>query len=276
MVTSNSRSILIGLASIVVGVLFFSFAANAAAPLSKTDDPVSNEWEFIAAPYLMFANLKGTVTIGQMGVPLDMSFGDLFKHLDFAFAAQMEARKGRFGLVVNVQYMKLGAAQEIETPEEFLQPVLDIGMDQFMLESWAFWRSPTDWGYLDLFAGVRYTDFKMSMTFNPGLELNPGLEANMGIHPTWASPIFGARTLITFSDRWYGILRGDVGGFGAGSDFTWSFNGGVGYNISRIFDLTLTFRYIEDDYKEGTEGMPDYFAWDLKTYGGMLGMVFHW
>ena len=275
MVIRNSRRGLIGLMSVVVGTLFFSFAANA-APLSKTDDPVADQWEFIAAPYLMFANLKGTVTIGQVGVPIDMSFGDLVKNLDFAFAAQLEVRKGRFGFIVNGQYMKLSGAQEIETPGSFLQPILDAGMEQFLLESWAFWRSPTDWGYVDLFAGVRYTDFKMNMTFNPDLELNPGLEANFGIHPTWASPIFGARTMITFSDRWYGILRGDVGGFGAGSDFTWSFNGGVGFNVSRIFDLTLTFRYIEDDYKEGTEGTSDYFAWDLKTYGGMLGMVFHW
>jgi hypothetical protein len=157
-----------------------------------------------------------------------------------------------------------------------LQPILDASLEQLMLESWAFWRSQTDWGYLDLFAGFRYTDVNMSMTFDPGLPLNPGLDANFGIHPSWTSPIFGARTVITFSDRWYGILRGDVGGFGMGSDFTWSFNGGVGYNVSDIFDLTLTFRYIYDDYEKGTKGTADYFAWDIETYGGMLGLVFHW
>ena len=150
---------------LMVGVAMTQ-SANAQAPLSKTDDPVSDDWEFIAAPYLQFANLEGTVTIGQMGIPVDVSFGDIVDNLDFVFAAQLEVRKGRFGFVFNGLYMKLGAEQEIETHGDFLQPILDVGMEEFLMESWAFWRSPTDWGYIDLFAGIRYTDFKMSMTFD--------------------------------------------------------------------------------------------------------------
>lgn len=37
----------------------------------------------------------------------------------------------------------------------------------------------------------------------------------------WVDPIIGLRWLWGFSDRWSLKLRGDIGGFGVGSDFAW-------------------------------------------------------
>ena len=267
----NTRSLIAGL----VGLVLMTTTAQA-APLSKADDGISDEFEFIAAPYLMFANLSGDFAIGQVGGPIDVGFGTIFDNLDFAFAADLEARKGRWGVVVNGQYMKLSASSDIQTPGPILQPILDASMAMFLLDSFVTWRTPLEAGWVDVFAGIRYTDFKTTLEFDPGLPLNPGLGAMHRVHPTWVSPIIGVRAAINLSEKWYVLLRGDIGGFGAGSDFTWSFNGGFGYSVSKSFDITLTFRYINDDYEEGTEGMPDYFEWDMETYGGQLGLVFHW
>lgn len=268
------RRVLGAVTSLVVAFALSQTALS--APLSNADDGISDEWEFIAAPYILFANLSGDVAIGQVGVPIEMGFGDIVNNLDFAFAANLEMRKGRWAFVVDGQYMKLSALAEIETPGPILQPILDAGMKMFLMESFVAWRTPIQNGWLDLFGGIRYTDFNMNMTFDPGLPLNPGLMPMTSISPSWVSPIIGARAGVDLTENLYLLVRTDVGGFGAGSSFTWSFNGGFGYKVSRIFDLSLTFRYIDDDYKEGTEGTPDYFKWDMTTYGAMLGFVFNW
>jgi hypothetical protein len=273
------RTFLFGLTSRLIGGLVGVLALSQAAfsaPLTNSDDGISDEWEFIVAPYLWLASLDGDVTIGQIGVPVVMSTSQLLDNLDFAFAVRTELRKGRWGLLVDGQYLKLGASSDIETPGPILQPILDASIEQFLLESWAFYRTPIDRGYVDLYAGIRYTDFGLKMTFNPDLPLNPGFALDYSISPSWVSPIFGFRTGYDFSEKWYGLFRADIGGFGAGSSMTFSFNAGVGVKVSRIFDLTLSFRYLKDEYDEGTEGMPDYFEYDMETYGGMLGLVFNW
>ena len=259
----------------LAGALIISSAASA-APLSRSDDGISEDFEFIIAPYLMFANLSGEFSVGQIGAPVDISFGDIVDNLDFAFAMNAEARKGRWGVVLDGQYMKLGVESEVETPGPILSPIVDASIKFFVMNSVVTWRQPINNGWIDLFAGIRYTDFKNTLSFMPGGPLNPGLELENSIHPTWVSPIFGFRAAVDITDVWYIITRADIGGFGAGSSLTYSFNAGIGFNISRSFDITLTFRYLADDYKEGTEGMADFFEWDMKTYGGQLGLVFHW
>jgi len=224
----------------------------------------------------MFVSLEGNIAMGQIGAPIEIDFGQIVDNLDFAFAANVEARKGRWGFIVDTQYLKLGVAPDIETPGPILQPILDASLQYVLLNSVVTWRQPIDNGWIDFFAGIRYTDFKTTLEFDPGAPLNPGLGVTHQIHPTWVSPSFGVRAAIDLTDKWYVLVRGDIGGFGAGSKLTWSFNGGVGYSISKSFDLTLTFRVIDDEYNEGTPGAADYFEWDIKAYGGQLGLVFHW
>ena len=59
---------------------------------------------------------------------------------------------------------------------------------------------------------------------------------------------------------------GDVGGFGAGSDFTWQVALGAAYDFSKTISGKFGYRYLSVDYDKGG------FAYDMKTRGVHLGL----
>jgi hypothetical protein len=81
-----------------------SSATNVPAPQPSTSD----EWTFESAPYLWAAALKGNLRVGNNTVIVDSSFSDVFKQLDFAFATQFEAAKGRWRILIDENYVNLG------------------------------------------------------------------------------------------------------------------------------------------------------------------------
>jgi hypothetical protein len=67
-------------------------------------------------------------------------------------------------------------------------------------------------------------------------------------------------------------MRGDLGGFGAGSDFTWNAVGMLGYDFhirSVASTVVLGARALYQDFEDGA------FRWDVTQYGPVLGLAFH-
>mgnify|MGYP000008678725 FL=1 len=94
-------------------------------PNSKTNEPVkkttkpepqaasdSNKWRFESAPYVWFAGLDGELKLGTNTVTVDQSPTDLLKQLDFAFATHAEIWKGKFGILIDENYVNLGTTGE--------------------------------------------------------------------------------------------------------------------------------------------------------------------
>jgi len=65
---------------------------------------------------------------------------------------------------------------------------------------------------------------------------------------------------------------GDIGGFGAASDLTWSATGVVGFDFE-LCELPMTvfagYRAIAHDYSKGSGA--DRFVWDVVLHGPILG-----
>ena len=57
----------------------------------------------------------------------------------------------------------------------------------------------------------------------------------------------------------------DIGGFGAGSDFTWEVYAGLDYAFTDHISAVAGFRYISINYEEGGTDLK------LDTYGPVLG-----
>jgi hypothetical protein len=89
----------------------------------------------------------------------------------------------------------------------------------------------------------------------------------------WVDPLIGARILWHFADRWSLIGRGDIGGFGVGSDFAWNASAYVGFEAARWCTLVLGYRAIGVDYDNDENGSGA-FAYDVITNGGVLGAAF--
>ena len=54
-------------------------------------------------------------------------------------------------------------------------------------------------------------------------------------------PFVGLRGRLDVTDNLYVFARGDVGGFGVGSDFVWNVNTGVGFDITEHFGVAAGY-----------------------------------
>ena len=57
---------------------------------------VTDEWQFLVAPYLWFVGLNGNIAVNGDQSDVDASFGDIWDQLDFAFQIHAEAMKNNY------------------------------------------------------------------------------------------------------------------------------------------------------------------------------------
>ena len=87
----------------------------------------------------------------------------------------------------------------------------------------------------------------------------------------WFDLFVGARYEAQISNRVSLLLRGDVGGFGLGSDLSWNTSVITRWSISN-FAPELGYRVWGVDYNSGSGDSR--FEWDVVTQGVSLGMTF--
>jgi hypothetical protein len=91
----------------------------------------------------------------------------------------------------------------------------------------------------------------------------------------WVDPVVGIRTLWELTPKWTVTALGDIGGFGAGSEFSWQAAGLVGYRFGLLGDdnakVLAGCRALYQDYKSGS-GRNE-FKWDMTLHGPVLGLA---
>jgi hypothetical protein len=227
-------------------------------------------WTFKFTPYFMFSGLDGDVGVRGRTAAVDASFSDLADHLNFGLLGAFEARRGRLGLLTDVIYLDLGADGDFPRP--------DSPLDRFEVDASNFVLSPAV-GYrvtrpgpisVDVGAGIRYWNVSNTLTLTG--EAGGGLELDDS--QDWIDPILGTRLRADFNDHWFGLALGDIGGFGAGSDFTWQAFGAIGYSFDSRghYSLLAGWRQLDVDYENEDEG----FLWDVGMGGPTIGITFAW
>ena len=117
----------------------------------------------------------------------------------------------------------------------------------------------------ELLAGARIWYAANEIEFKPGAA--PGFTADNS--RTWADPLVGALLRYDLTRHWFGVVQGDVGGFGAGSKLSWSVFGGVGYRFTNWCSATVGYRYFHVDYDK------ENFLTNANVQGPLLGLGFH-
>ena len=84
----------------------------------------------------------------------------------------------------------------------------------------------------------------------------------------WVDPIIGGRFHMGLSERWQLSLRGDIGGFGVGSDLSWNVSALLGYRLSERMTLAFGYRHLAIDLVSGNLEL------DLEFSGPFLGISF--
>ncbi len=259
--------------------LLQSTSAITAQDLAPLTGRSPDEWQFVVAGYLWMANLQGSNTIGALTVPIEVDFSTIWDNLDGAFAAHIEARKGAWGAFFDVSYFAIGKDDiEISLPNappqagqlpEDLLPTIDISFSNSIFEAMANYRFGSETSALDVFGGIRYNRLAQDVVVGGPGDLSGGYDVN------WTDPVFGGRYLHRVRDRVLILLRGDVGGFGAGSEFTWNVSGGVSIDVHRRIGLDFLYKYMDIEYRDGTKGTIDFFEYVSTTQGVLLGLSFY-
>jgi opacity protein-like surface antigen len=219
------------------------------------------EWKHEFAPYLWGSAMEGTVGIGDVTAEAEMSFSDILDDLEFGFMGAYRASRDRYSITVDVIYMGLGATEK--GPGGRLKA--DIDVDQIGLE--------TDFGYalnerFTLLGGLRYVSLDADLKVTGPL----GNELSASESQEWVDPVVGAIYTWPLADEWTLNLRGDVGGFGVGSDFAWQAMATLRWQFSPRTALGVAYRYLDIDYEDGKGD--DYFKYDLATSGPAMGVIF--
>ena len=90
----------------------------------------------------------------------------------------------------------------------------------------------------------------------------------------WLDPVIGARVRYTVAPGHELLLRGDIGGFGVGSDFSWQAIGVYAFEFGTYqgiaFSGVIGYRALYVDYVQG-EGRQRY-EFDMLQHGPVLGL----
>lgn len=223
----------------------------------------SNPWEFRIQPYGWLTGIDGTTGPAGFAADVDAGFDDIFDEIEMAAALQFEARRGSWGFIADAFYAELGTSGTLPGPAK-----TDINLDfeQFLGEFVIFYRtSETPQSFVDLYAGVRYNSMSLDLEATSNGTVLQKSEQRSG-DEEWADPIIGLRTQWDINERWFIAAKGDIGGFGVNSDFTWNLQGTVGYKFSESVSCEIGYRYFDTDYSD------DNYIYDIAQSGVLIGV----
>jgi len=269
---------------IAVSMIFLAFAAYPGplaygqTTLPGADKPVEGsgdaKWNFTIAPYMWAVSMDGKVTVGDYSASSSMSFSEIMKNLQVGGLMHMEARKDRIGFFADPIYLKMKqdmtlsavSAGGAQPPTGDITATIETWLVEFgVIYQAGKWRLDDKGGArsasLDMYGGGRYW------------YMHNSLDTTGTASPTgtvdFVDPMIGLSFNADLTERVVLNLRGDIGGFGVGSDFSWSAAALFGYRFTPDITGFLGYRALYLDYK--TSDSPRF---KITMQGPITGIVF--
>jgi len=263
-------------------------------------------WQFRVTPYAWMPGVSGDATVRGHKVDVDVSFLDLFDsgssgvELDSlaALMGYMEAQKGPWTVYGDVIWGKFNfsgdaAAQRNPTANLTLSAGANAGLDYettivesgiaYEVAKWPGARGATT---LDLLGGARYWNQQLDLSLavkgkadldQLGFQRSGSLAVARSGTIDWVDPFVGLRVRHQLTPGQELQFLGDVGGFGAGSDFSWQLFGGYSFDFG-VWQTTLHglvgYRALAVDYSQ--DGAANKNSVDLILHGPVIGLSFRW
>ena len=230
----------------------------------------AQEWTHSLTPYLWGSGMSGKAAIGTPAGPLeadvDVGLDDILSNLKIGGMLSYRADSDRWVVMADAIYMDLQADKAVGGPLVTVDASAEV--QQIALEA--------DLGYhltenLVAFVGLRYNDIDAGLAV---LRSGPGAGASRGAgeNESWVDPLVGLTAKLPLNERWSLGLRGDVGGFGVGSDLAWQAMVSVQWKASDKLEVIGGYRYLDVDYENGSGA--SLFKYDVVTSGPGLGFSF--
>lgn len=221
-----------------------------------------DKWEFQVSPYFWLASLHGTGGVGNRTAQVDMSFSDIFGALKFALMGTFEARKGKFVLLTDLEYVSI--EDDKATPGPLFSNV-NARFSTFIFNpemGYRVFANPEKGQFVDVLGGIRVWHVNTDLDFGAGILPATQVQGSRN----WVDGIAGLRGRAALSPKVFVTGKVDLGG--GGSDFTWHLFAGGGYNVNPKVALIFGYRVLDVKYNK------DNFIYDMNQRGPIMGLGF--
>ena len=251
------RNLRLMLGAVLTTIVFLSIVTSPALAQAQGGSGTnSDEWKFIVAPYLVLPYMNGTTAIRGHEIEVDLSPSEIFSNLQFGIMGYFEARKAKWGVGVDSIYMALGTTLD--------QPSANVDFNQ---GAYTFMGLRKLNEKVDLVFGMRWNVLSGKLDFKEA-----PLQGVFEGTKQWVDPIVGLKLKQKLGNRFSFSLEGDIGGFGAGSDFAWQLFPSFGVNLGKSTTLGIGYRVLSMDYETGSD--EELFKYDVITSGIAIGAAF--
>jgi len=235
--------------------------------------------------------MRGTQTVRGRSVKVDASFIDIVEKSDtlVALMGDFEARFGRFALLADLVWSKVGFDGGAVRSRSLAPGIsgtvgasLGLDVEMAILEAGVAYEIARSGPLaVDVLGGLRYwyQEADVSLSLAAGIDVADlevvgfrGFARSGSVD--WLDPMIGARVRYAVLPGHNLFLRGDIGGFGAGSEFSWQAIAGYSFDFATYQGVTFSgvvgYRALYVDYAQG-EGRRRY-EFDMLQHGPVLGL----
>ena len=207
----------------------FVFCTLLLAPmLSYADD-----WAWSVTPYVWATRVTMDTGVDQIGGVVE--FDDILDDLDFALQVHVEARKDRFGLLLDFTNLQSSGRKTHGSLE------IDTDVSTFIIEAGATYALSDDPRHLELLAGIR--------SFAIDLEVELESTGPVAFYQresekeTLVDAMIGLRYIWPLNDKFTFAVRGDVAT--GDTDFTWNAAATLLYQVRENRTLQLAYKHLD-------------------------------
>jgi hypothetical protein len=252
--------------SFACGAALMACAMSSSLPAQAQN--ADGRWHYLIQPYAMFPNMKGETGIADVPtIPVDEDPQDIFDNLQMGAMLYLEAQNDRWTFSSDVLFMDLGS--DFSSDGQITSLDGDVDVSQIGWELAAMRHIVPNF---ELGLGLTYNqiDVDVEATFSTPMG---STVYDTGLEEDWIDPTIVARITFPINDKWSVQARGNIGGFGVGSDLMWQVQADVNFRPSESWFLTFGYRIIDIDYDNGS-GL-DRFVYDMQTFGPVLKVGFN-
>ncbi len=239
-------------------------ASPAEAPLPAPSPAPTNPWAATLELY-GFAPIRttGDTTVRGFTAETDLWLGDLIPLIQMTASARGSLEQGRFGLLADLSYNRIGDSLARTTPRGLLTGkasvtnnlgIYDLALRYRLGARESAVAAPGSWSVIP-YAGVRLVDVGLGVEaeLRGNGPFGLRLQRQGDLNRTWAQALLGTQATVFLSPRLRAFGRADIGGFGLGGaqDLSGNAQLGLGYAVGNSTDLNLSWRYMGLAYDNG-------------------------
>lgn len=210
-------------------------AIAAASPAAAQD------WTYEATLYGWVPAMDVSVETRLGELESSGSGSDALSALDMAFMGALQARRGKWGLAVDLLYTDLSNSQDTKFGLAFKD--VEVKMKLSALSAYALYRVyETESVAVDVGGGIRAFGMKIDTSLNAA---SPDVsDRDLDVDTSWVDPLLAARVIAPLGDKWFVTAYADAGGYVTQDSSTWQAVGTVGYRFGERWSAQFGYRYM--------------------------------